>query len=370
MRLGAQPTRKLSSEAFSLDDLLEKNKYGGEAKSAKNAASLESLMGKHRYGGDKNQAAIIKDIAPEYPHDIDVGPLFCIKANRCFLDGGKRCGQYQSGNRNKGMLQDLHTASSESGFFFMHSTIVEDYDLTVLYDHMSDLDRGHAKWEMEPVAQGDEGRGFFPVGDHAKAGIPAKHGGFRMGKPGSTYSVANAWPQRERFQEDMERYYDKIDHVADQLLKAFADLFGLESDALQKLRSANSASDLELLQFPGDEEAANVYTEEYRTAPGVFALFNHTEPILQVQDVKGEWCNVRVGSERFVVLIGEALERLTNGAVPATKFKITPAHHERQAIKFSARLDPTALIAPLPDFGDPLPQYATPVTQLDLLERK
>eukprot|EP00961_Rhodomonas_salina_P110469 1486581-Rhodomonas_salina.2 len=133
MRLGAQPTRKLSSEAFSLDDLLEKNKYGGEAKSAKNAASLESLMGKHRY-----------------PHDIDVGPLFCIKANRCFLDGGKRelaacpmlreyagrngrgggrdeeakavlcarkltssdggvvcagCGQYQSGNRNKGMLQ-------------------------------------------------------------------------------------------------------------------------------------------------------------------------------------------------------------------------------------------------------------------------
>lgn len=52
--------------------------------------------------------------------------------------------------------------------------------------------------------------------------------------------------------------------------------------------------------------------------------------------------------------------------VSAVPPQVTPARHERQAIKFSARLDPAVAIAPLPEFGDPLPQYAT-TTQLELI---
>ena len=62
-------------------------------------------------------------------------------------DGGGRCGQYQSSNRNKNMLQvsacdfggessqcssvrlpqDLYKACKETGFFFIHNTNIDEF---------------------------------------------------------------------------------------------------------------------------------------------------------------------------------------------------------------------------------------------------
>lgn len=35
-----------------------------------------------RYGGKDAGETVIRNIAPEYPHDIDIGPLFCRNVNR------------------------------------------------------------------------------------------------------------------------------------------------------------------------------------------------------------------------------------------------------------------------------------------------
>ena len=75
--------------------------------------------------------------SPEYPYDIDVGPLFCTKANRCFLDGGNRCGEYQTGKRNKGMLEDLYRVCTETGFFFLHNTFLDNKDVETPFNHMA-----------------------------------------------------------------------------------------------------------------------------------------------------------------------------------------------------------------------------------------
>eukprot|EP00286_Rhodomonas_abbreviata_P012657 CAMPEP_0181323888 /NCGR_PEP_ID=MMETSP1101-20121128/20045_1 /TAXON_ID=46948 /ORGANISM="Rhodomonas abbreviata, Strain Caron Lab Isolate" /LENGTH=411 /DNA_ID=CAMNT_0023431985 /DNA_START=71 /DNA_END=1302 /DNA_ORIENTATION=+ len=353
-------TRNFSSSVLDLDDLLAKNKYGGEEKSAGNTSSLEALMGKNRYGGANSTLRDVKDISPEYPHDLDVGPLFCVKADRCFLDGGKRCGQYQSGNRNKGMLQDLYTACKETGFFFVHSTLVEAGEVKQVYSHMSDLDRGNPLWELEPRADRAQGRrGFFPVHQHADSdGLAARHGGFSMARPMSTRGEGNAWPASpEGFREDVEGYYKQMDLLAQQLLAAFASVCGLPPNTFQDLRSAESASELHLLQFPASPPPSDPPSPQdpaeagFRTEPGVLCIFNQSEPTLQVIDLEGKWCNVRVGTDRFVVLLGDALEHLSNGEFPATKFRVLPAKHERQAMKYAARLDPDASVAPLPDFG-------------------
>ena len=88
---------------------------------------------------------------PEYPYDIDVGPLFCTRANRCFLDGGKRCGEYQTGKRNKGMLEDLYRVCKNTGFFFIHNTFLTSKDLEQPYNHMAAI---YAEEEARPGGLG------------------------------------------------------------------------------------------------------------------------------------------------------------------------------------------------------------------------
>ncbi len=139
--------------------------------------------------------AQLVNYSPEYPHDIDVGPLFCTRANRCFLDGGGRCGEYQTGKRNKGMLEDLYRACQDTGFFFIHNTFLTSKDYETPLNHMAAI---YATESDKPGALGitadpDEsslagapgtgGLGFTRLGiDHEKPGMVAKHMCFSVGK--------------------------------------------------------------------------------------------------------------------------------------------------------------------------------------------
>ena len=175
-------------------------------------APLSRRRARVRYGGaakpkEAQPAAQLVNYSPEYPHDIDVGPLFCTRANRCFLDGGGRCGEYQTGKRNKGMLEDLYRACQDTGFFFIHNTFLTSKDYETPLNHMAaiyatesdkpgalgitaDPDESSFSHGAQVGAPGTGGLGFTRLGiDHEKPGMVAKHMCFSVGKevPGSAF---------------------------------------------------------------------------------------------------------------------------------------------------------------------------------------
>ena len=370
-------SRRLSSRPqLDLDALMSANKYGGSAAkppqtAAHGSNALDDLMNKNRYGGSPKPRAqqpapqeVLVNYSPEFPHDIDVGPLFCTRAQRCFLDGGKRCGEYQTGKRNKGMLEDLFRACTDTGFFFMHNTFLTNKDLEEPFNHMAAI---YAEEEDRPGGLGipadldDTCLGFSRPGiDTAKPGMVANHVAFCVRKEAAANPITNKWPPakfRPGLKEDLVRFYDKMDAISNKIAQALCDMTGLPSDFVDRVRSDRCMSGLQLLHFPPTE---NVRTDgqglsiakdtAWRTDPGLFLLISQTEPCFQVQDTHGNTCNLRCGAERWVVLLGDAIEIMTNGLIKATKYRVVPRKGERAALEFAARLDPEAPVAPHPLF--------------------
>ena len=232
--------------------------------------SLHSpLAQRARYKGaakpaEAQQAEHLVNYSPEYPHDIDVGPLFCTRANRCFLDGGGRCGEYQTGKRNKGMLEDLYTACKDTGFFFINNTFLSSKDFETPLNHMAAI---YAEEHDRPGALGitadpDEASlGFTRLGiDHAKPGMIAKHMCFSVGKetPGKTGQCvrANKWPPqsfRPALKQDTEEFFNQMDAIAVKLAEALCDMIGLPKEALERGRTDRCISGLHHLHFPASD---------------------------------------------------------------------------------------------------------------------
>jgi len=356
-----------------LDALLEKNRYGGEDQKP----SIEALLAKNKYGGKNSGATEVVNIAPEYPHDVDIGPLFCRSADRCFLDGGGLCGAYQSGNRNKGMLQDLYNACKETGFFFVYNTMVEDQTLQTVYEHtlrIHTAQNAALKEEVRAEARDCLTAGWVPYKSHPAydAGIIANRCSYHITPPvqnGTEPWQVRKWPSTDLvgddFEPDIARFYEQSEVIAKGLAAAFSRMLGLDDDYFAKLRTDKSLSLLQLSYYPPQQPSPDSRDMLGAQTDGVlFSIVNQNCPGLQVQDAQGRWCNVRCSSERFIVLIGDAMEVVTGGEIRATKHRNITMPHERAMITFRAGLDPDVVLAPHELYDDGSGDYA-PRTQME-----
>jgi hypothetical protein len=232
-----------------------------------------------RYGGSPKpkdtqpQEETLVNYSPEFPYDIDVGPLFCTRAQRCFLDGGGRCGEYQTGKRNKGMLEDLYRVCQNTGFFFMHNTFLSNKDLESPFNHMAAI---YAEEMSKPGALGiradpdSQCLGFSRPGiDTSKPGMVAKHMAFCTRKEVPTNPIANKWPPesfRDGFKCDTVHFYNQMDAVSDKVAQALCDMMGIPPAFVHGHRTDRCMSGLQLLHFP---PAENVQTDAQVCERGV-----------------------------------------------------------------------------------------------------
>uniref|UniRef100_A0A7R9VJY9 Fe2OG dioxygenase domain-containing protein n=1 Tax=Pseudictyota dubia TaxID=2749911 RepID=A0A7R9VJY9_9STRA len=103
-----------------------------------------------------------------------------------------------------------------------------------------------------------------------------------------------------------------------------------------------------------------------------FTLMHQDAPGLQFIPMSGEgWIDAPVRPGEFVVIVGDVLERFTNGVLKATPHRVvlTP-HHRQSIIRFNA-VTPDTIIAPLPEFVDDdndNPSRYSPVTMRTHME--
>eukprot|EP00467_Chlorarachnion_reptans_P002383 CAMPEP_0114496644 /NCGR_PEP_ID=MMETSP0109-20121206/5883_1 /TAXON_ID=29199 /ORGANISM="Chlorarachnion reptans, Strain CCCM449" /LENGTH=306 /DNA_ID=CAMNT_0001673937 /DNA_START=416 /DNA_END=1336 /DNA_ORIENTATION=+ len=165
----------------------------------------------------------------------------------------------------------------------------------------------------------------------------------------------------------MDDLYQRQNQLGDALMVAFAEMLGLEKDVFGRHFRQGDMGTIRLLYYPGAEkqeiEKANRGISAH-TDFEVFTLMHQNAPGLQFISPcdPQTWIDAPVRPAEFVVIVGDVLERFTNGQLKATPHRVLKTVHERRSIiRFNA-MHPDTLVQPLPEFvSEENPPKYTPV---------
>ena len=159
----------------------------------------------------------------------------------------------------------------------------------------------------------------------------------------------NQWPTLPGFKEDVTAYYNAVLDVSHRLFEGFALALGLPEDRFTR-HITRPPSQLRLVHYP--------YNPEIRTdSPGIgahtdyecFTILLPTAPGLEVINGAGEWIDVPLVDNAFVINISDMLELLSNGAFLATAHRVRKVAEERYSFPMFCNMDYDTVIAPLPE---------------------
>ncbi|MCM0612951.1 isopenicillin N synthase family oxygenase [Marinobacter sediminum] len=158
----------------------------------------------------------------------------------------------------------------------------------------------------------------------------------------------NQWPEMAGFKTDIKAYYDAVFELGNLLFRGFALALGLPEDSFTR-HINRPPSQLRLIHYP--------YNPDIPTdAPGIgahtdyecFTILRPTAPGLEVMNGAGEWIDVPVLEDAFVINIGDMMEILSNGLFIATSHRVRKVAEERYAFPMFCNLDYDTRIEPLP----------------------
>ncbi len=190
-------------------------------------------------------------------------------------------------------------------------------------------------------------RGFTAFGvEHAKGRTTGDlkefwHVGQDDPPPGVAPGVypPNVWPEDEvpGITEPTLRLYTALESVAETLLAALADHFGLGQATFAGMMT-HGQSILRIIHYPaveGEVEAGAVRAAEHEDINLITLLCEATEPGLEILSRDGEWLPVVAGEGQIVVDAGDMLSRCTNEVVPATTHRVVNPPDAENRDRFS-----------------------------------
>ena len=179
---------------------------------------------------------------------------------------------------------------------------------------------------------------------------------------GTTKTMEYPTPDYTRIFEDL---YERQDRIGRALAVAFAEILQLPDRYYLANLSKEDFGTIRLLFYPGDDDTDADIGIAPHTDFEAFPLMHETAPGLQFFiPSTGSWIDaplIQVDDENpdpgFFVVIGDSLERLTNGTLKATPHRVLRRPHDRSSIIRFFAFAPTTMIAPLPQFG--VPKYSS-----------
>ncbi|WP_417515371.1 2OG-Fe(II) oxygenase family protein [Minwuia sp.] len=171
----------------------------------------------------------------------------------------------------------------------------------------------------------------------------------------------NAWPAEmphAGWRAAMLGWYVQMRHVGLAVMFAVAKATGVDAATLGPLFQDGNST-LRLLNYPEDVADGEALAAGRHTDGAGLSLLWQGEPGLQVEGPDGVWRDVPSVSDSVSVHLGDVLEAVTDGAIPATPHRVLASGTPRRSIGFF--LEP-ALGAPLKparaDAEDPSNTYA------------
>jgi len=275
-------------------------------------------------------------------------------------------------------LAAIRRAFEDVGYFYAANFGPSQSSVDAVFDEarrFHALPDDHKRSALQTT--GGSQRGWIPLGTEPayEAGTVARCESFdlAMDLPGEASTEygglgANIWPaDLPGFQEAVYGWYLAARAAARRLFVAFAEMYDLAPDTFTRFESERSSSMMRLLRYPPNEGqvADNIVGISAHTDYEAFTLMAQTAPGLQLLARNGEWIEPPVVEDRFIVIVGDMLERLTNGRLMATRHRVLDTEWERLSLILFNAFDADAVIAPLPQFvsADDPPRYE-PTTQV------
>lgn len=201
------------------------------------------------------------------------------------------------------------------------------------------------------VSEGFTASRFEGPEDALAAGVPAEFADFY---------AENAWPDIPGFRDAVLALANRTRALGRSMMRVFALALDLPVDYFDDCAAMDSTtSTIRLYPARGEklaEDPTVIFDEHYDG--GLLTMLHQrgTYEGLQIRDPQGEWFNVPVNDDAFVINVGELMNRLTNGTWPATRHRVIaasdPAGHRATLPTFFNAAAET-LVAPLPGLGEP-----------------
>ncbi len=266
---------------------------------------------------------------------------------------------YSDPEKKEEFLNTLYNAMSTVGFFAVQNTgvdaaIIRDAYAQAEMFFKQDLDEKMLSFAEETHGQ----RGFVP-GEIGKGCTEKdKKEFFHVAR--KTASPANVWPRQEGFQESLELLYDELETYTAPLLEAIVSSINQRSsislppDFFYEM-TKNGASLIRALYYPA------LQNEEFEREKPLFWATAHTDidflailPYATAQglqvEFQGQWLNVVVPEDAFIVNVGDMLENISNGLFVSARHRVLAqkTHQDRFSMVLFVHPYDKAPLDPLP----------------------
>lgn len=282
------------------------------------------------------------------------------------------------------LVEKIKTACLETGFFYVHNTCVEDsaiaralaalkafFDLPddspVKQDVHNKHVNGHKGWTPlfgEPAYQKDTVAHLesFDIGQELTPEQCASLG-----------LEANVWPELPGFREAVLDYKKQVTQLGRALGEALSSMLGVDRNFIGDHSGTKAPRTMRLLHYPENDapvDDRNVGIAAH-TDFECFTIMYQTAPGLELTDVNGQWCKAPSDLGGFTIILGDMLERLSNGWLKATGHRVVNTPWTRYSMILFFAVDGDYSVAPLPQFvGADNPARFEPVTQNEHIRRE
>lgn len=255
----------------------------------------------------------------------------------------------------------LGHAASHAGFLYVTGHGIDPQIISRLKQRAVEYFAQSCEQKMQDyIGLSSNHSGYVPEGEEQFAGGGIDHKeAFDVGfdyplKEGRRPMLgANRWPALPGFKDDIKAYYDAVFSLSLTLFRGFALALGLPEDAISQ-RVTNPPSQLRLIHYPFSPEAPV-------DRPGIgahtdyecFTILLPTAPGLEVLNGAGQWIDVPLVEDAFVINIGDMMEVLSNGTYVATAHRVRKVAQERYAFPMFCACDYDTVIEPIAQLVDP-----------------
>jgi isopenicillin N synthase-like dioxygenase len=278
--------------------------------------------------------------------------------------------------RNR-LEQQIHDACLESGFFYVHNSCVDEH---VIRDAIVAAQAFFSTPDTGPVKQAvhnrhfNEKKGWGPIfGEPAYQPDTIAHvESFDLGQQlhNKRYQELgiepNVWPEIPDFREALLAYYEAVTAMGRALSSVFSGILGMDEDFISHNSNERAPRTMRLMHYPANQVPAddrNVGIAAH-TDYECFTIINQTAAGLELTNAKGEWYRAPSDIGTFTILLGDMLERFSNGHFTATGHRVVNTTWQRMSMVLFFAMDGNYEVAPLPQFTGPnRPACYSPITQ-------
>ena len=266
------------------------------------------------------------------------------------------------GPAREAVVRELRRACTETGFFCVDNFLDRSTTFPAVLSqmqHFFGLPDSDAKKQAINVADDDNTHGWMPL-YHEPAyqpGTVAHVESFDCGRPdpgGNPSSPrANRWPDIPGFQADVESLWREFSALGRDVMSGIESALGIERAFLVDCCRAQQLNTMRLLNYPGVDPVHASESDVGIAAHTDFECITfivQTAPGLELMNIHGEWYDAPAGPDRVVVLLGDMLERWTNGTVRATGHRVRHTDFQRFSTVLFFAVDETVTVSPLPLF--------------------